>query len=338
MNSFVRIVAAAALICVAVPPAKAESTVRFATLTSISKAPPGVVAEAKGFFAKEGVKVEMKLFNAGRVANEGLASGNFDVGMFGDIPGLSLIGQGFPGKVIAAGLGGPARESLLVKVDSPYKKLADLKGKKIALTKGSTNEMVMEGIFAKLGMKWEDFTVVNMAPPTKATALQLGQVDAVVAWEPVPAVIVTKGIGRRVVSGEGYIDDNLGVVIASDEILKKDPQAIVKFLRALNKGAVYAQSNPDEMVDLLSKKLKVDRAILIDAIPSQWWYTEIYADTLANWQKTADFLWRNKRTKEHMTVSKVVDASYLSKATGKTYPLKQAAKDVMKYPAVTVKQ
>lgn len=337
IHTILRLVVVAALAVVATG-ARAETTIRFATLTSISKAPPVVAAEAKGFFTKNGVKVEAKLFSAGRVANEGMASGQFDIGMFGDIPGLSLLGQGFPGKIIAAGLGGPARESVLVKTDSPYKTLADLKGKRLAITKGSTNEMVMEGIMTKLGMKWADFQLVNMNPPEKATALQLGQVDAVVAWEPVPAVIATKGIGRRIVSGEGYIDDNLGVVIANEAILKKAPDAVVRFLRGLHEGAAYAQSHPDEMVGLLADKLKVGRPVLIDAIPSQWWYVEIYADTLANWQKTADFLFAQKRVKEKMDVAKLVDQTHLSKALGKKYPLAKSAKTVMKYPVVTVKQ
>lgn len=52
---------------------------RFATLTSISKAPPGVVAEARNLFEKEGVRVKMKLFTSGKAAVESLASGRFDI-------------------------------------------------------------------------------------------------------------------------------------------------------------------------------------------------------------------------------------------------------------------
>jgi len=74
----------------------AEALVRFATLTSISKAPPPLVAQKKGFFEKNGVKVEMKLFVEGRAAIEAMAAGEFDLGMFGDIPGISLLAAGYP--------------------------------------------------------------------------------------------------------------------------------------------------------------------------------------------------------------------------------------------------
>ncbi len=316
------------------PAAHSETTLRVATLTSISKSPPLIVAQEKGFFSKQGVAVSLQLFNAGNVAIEGLASGQFDIGMFGDIPGLALLARGFPGKIIAAGLGGPARESVLVRTDSSYKSMKDLKGKRIGLTKGSTNELVMGAIIQKQGLDWSDFNVINLKPEDKPQALALKQVDAVVAWEPVPSIVVVKGIGRRIVSGEGYLDDNLGVMIASNDILKKDPDAVIRFLRGVQEGCVYAQSHPAEMVRLLAEKLRLDKAVLAEAIPTQWWYIEVYADTLPDWTATSALMVRLKRVDKALPVGDYTDFSYLEKALGKRYPLAQKAKDIMKYPVI----
>lgn len=316
----------------------AQTTVRVVGLTSISKAPPLVVAQAKGLYDKAGVKVEQKLIAEGRVAIEGLAAGQFDIGMFGDIPGLSLLARGFPGKVVAAGLGGPAREAVLVRNDSSYKSLRELKGKKIGLTRGSTNELVFEAILKKEGLSWEDFNIVNLRHEDKPQALQLGQVDATIAWEPGPAIVVVKGIGRRLVTGDGYMDDNLGVLIASDDILKRDPDAVIRFLRALHEASVYAHTYPDEMVELLAERLKLDKAVLVQAIPTQWWYIEVFADTLPNWQLTVDLLTKLKRSDKPLQLSEVTNFSYLSKALNKTYPLKQKARDVIRYPVVSARR
>jgi len=319
-------------------PGNAETVIRYATLTSINKAPAALVAQSKGFFEKHGVKVEMKLFPSGRTAIEAMAAGQFDIGMFGDIPGLALLLQGYPGKIVAAGLGGPARQVLTVPVDSNHQSLKDLKGKRIGLTKNSTDEIALEATMRKQGLQWSDFQVINLQPSEKATALKTGGVDAIEAWEPVPSIIVVNKIGRRLLSADGDIPDIVGVTIASEKILKENADAVIRFLRALHEGAVYAQAHPDEMVDLLANELKVNREVLIQAIPTQWWYIELFGDTFGNWQRSADFMRRIKRVSQPFDVRALVDSSYLAKALGKSYPLKEPASQAIKYPVVTVKQ
>lgn len=313
-----------------------ERPIRFATLTSISKAPPGLVAQQKHLFKKEHVPVEIKLFTSGKSAVEALASGQFDIAMIGDIPALALLGHGYPGKIIAAGLGGPKRQALLVKVNSPYQSVSDLKGKRIGLTKGSTDDIALEATFKKHNMDMSDVSIINLRPPAKAAALETNNVDAVEAWEPVPALIVTKGIGRRLFTADGDIPDIVGVIIASNDVLKHHPEEVVRFLRAIHEGAQYARSHPDEMVTLLSKRLKLNRKVLIDAIPTQWWYVEVFSDTISDWQRSADLLTRLNRIPSHLNVKDVVDLSYLSKATGKDYPRAEEAGQVMRYPRVSV--
>lgn len=314
-----------------------DVTIRFASLTSISKAPPGLVAEAKGYFKKHGVNVEMKLFPSGRAAIEAIAAGQFDIGMFGDIPALALLGQGWDGKIIAAGLGGPKRQALTVRLDSKYTSLKDLKGKRIGLTKGSTDEIALEATMKKAGMTWDDFTVVNLRPPAKATTLETGDVDAVEAWEPVPSLIVVNKIGKRLLTADGDIPDIVGVTVASAKVLKDHPEAVVNFLKALHEGAQYAQNHPDEMVGFLAEKLKIKRPVLVEAIPTQWWYIEIFSDTYGNWQTSADLIHKLGRIKQPLKIEGLVDTSFLTKALGKGYPLKESSPSVMKYPEVTVK-
>lgn len=316
----------------------AETVIRFATLTSISKSPPGLVAEAKGLFEKHGVKVQMKLFPSGKTAIEAMAAGQFDIGMFGDIPGLSLLARGYSGKIIASGLGGPARQALLVPVGSKYRGLKDLRGKRIGLTKNSTDEIALEATMRKEGLTWADFQIVNLQPSEKATVLKTGGVDAIEAWEPVPAIIVVEGIGRRLLTADGDIPDIPGVMIASNQILQDDPVAVTRFLKAIHDGAVYAQSHPDEMVGFLSEKLTVKRSVLIQAIPTQWWAIEAFGDTLDDWQRSADLIYRIKGVDQPFQARAFVDFSYLSKALGKSYPLKEQASQAIKYPVVTLKE
>lgn len=316
----------------------AETVIRFATLTSISKAPPGIVAEAKGLFGKHGVKVQMQLFQSGRTAIEAMAAGQFDIGMFGDIPGFSLLVRGYPGKVVASGLGGPARQALLVPIDSKYRSLKDLKGKRIGLTKNSTDEIALEATMRREGLKWADFQIVNLQPSEKAAVLKTGGVDAVEAWEPVPSIIVVEGIGRRLLTADGDIADIPGVTIASNKMLQDDPNAVMRFLKAMHEAAVYAQGHPDEMVGLLSEKLKVKRSVLIQAIPTQWWSIEAFSDTLDDWQRSADLIYRTKGADRPFQARTFVDFSYLSKSLGKSYPLKEPASRALKYPVVTLKE
>jgi len=235
-------------------------------------------------------------------------------------------------------LGGPARQVLLVRKDAPYKRLEDLKGKKIGLTKGSTDEIALEASFAKRGLRWEDFEIKDLKPAEKPVALQLGHVEAIEAWEPIPSIIVVKGIGRRLLNAHGDIPDIVGVVIANNKFLEEHSEEVVLFLRALHEAAQWAQENPDKMVDFLNKELGLDRKVLIEAIPTQWWYIEVFNHTLADWQRSADLLYRLKRVKEPLDIKKMVDFRYLEKAIGKSFPLGIPAIDVLHYPQVRLKE
>lgn len=312
----------------------AAPVIRFATLTSVNKAPPGLVAQERGLFKRAGVNVQMKLFTTGRSAIEALAAGQYDIGMFGDIPALALLAHGYKGKIIAAGLGGPKRQALVVRRESHITSLKELVGKRIGLTEGSSDDMALQASIEKRGLKWSDFKFVNLPPPAKLVALKTRQVDAIEAWEPVPSIIVVKGVGRRLLTANGDIPDIVGVTIASDSILQAHPKLVERFLKALHEGAVYAREHPKQMVGLLSKRLGLSKKILIQAIPTQWWYVEPYADTVGDWQRSADFMYREGRIKQRLNVHSMVDFSYIAKATGRQFPLKERASQALRYPSL----
>lgn len=311
-----------------------HAVIRFATLTSISKAPPGLAAKKEGFFKTNHVKVHMKLFTSGKSAVEALAAGQYDIAMIGGIPALALLGRGFDGKIIAAGNGGPKRQAIVVRKGAPYKSITDLRGKTIGLTEGSTDVIALGATLKAHGMSWSAIKQINMSPPAKASALATGNVDAIEAWEPVPSIIVTKGIGRRLCTAQGYVPDIVGVVIANDKLLKSHPKRVVRFLRALHEGAVYARKHPSAIVPLLVQSLKLKKQVVMQAIPTQWWYVEVYKDTIGDWQRSADLLLKVKALSSPLHVEKYVDLRLLDKALGKQFPLNKDASEVMKYPTL----
>ncbi|WP_051710933.1 aliphatic sulfonate ABC transporter substrate-binding protein [Andreprevotia chitinilytica] len=129
-------------------------------------------------FAKEGVKVEWIFFKAqGPAVNEALSNNQLDFTTLGDLP--SIIGRsvGLDTRIVlVAGRRGNAY--IAVRPDSGIKTVADLRGKRLALNKGTASQLAANRIFATFGLAEKDVRIINMDPATAKAALLSGDVDA----------------------------------------------------------------------------------------------------------------------------------------------------------------
>lgn len=308
-----------------------QTAIRVGALNTISMAPSPLTAVSKGIFAKYGLNVTMKWFASGPEITEAIGAGELDIGVVGNAPAISGIAGGVPLKIVSAGMGGGARESLLVRLKDPYTKLEDLKGKRIGLVVGSDAEMFLRTQIKARGLKLQDFTIVNVKPPEQPTTLQLGHVDAIYAWEPTPAITVAKGIGRRILDAD-EVGSGSNAIVARTEFLRKHPETVVSFLKAMHEATLYNNSNVAWVVDQLQERLRLDRGILLDAVPRQLWYIEMFQNDVELWQVAADFLYDEGKLRKKVSVVEYLDLSFLEKALEAKYPLPGRALDKYKYP------
>ena len=152
-----------------------------------------------------GYGVEWKQFIAGPALMEGLAAGAIDFGTAGETPPIFAQAAGAPLVYLGSEPPAPRGEAMLVLDASPIKTLADLRGKKIALNKGSNVHYLFVKAIEKAGLTLADVTAVYLSPPDGRAAFERGSVDAWVIWDPFLAAAQATGRTRVLIDGQGLV-------------------------------------------------------------------------------------------------------------------------------------
>lgn len=128
--------------------------------------------------AADGYKVVWTEFPSGPPLLEALNIGAIDFGNTGEAPPIFAQAAGAPIQYVAYEPPAPKGEAILVPKDSPLKSVADLKGKKVALNKGSNVHYLLVKALEKAGVKYSEIEPVFLAPADARAAFERGAVDA----------------------------------------------------------------------------------------------------------------------------------------------------------------
>lgn len=214
-----------------------------------------VVALKAGLFEKQGLAVEGIQAPVGRQTRDAMVAGRIDFGTFA-VPTFLLGAE--KGDLAAVALAGNAGKTVhvLVRPDSPYKSVGDLRGKKIATGIGSSTDAVFASRVAPaFGLTPGSYEPVNTLEPDKVAALVAKQVEASVSTEPFIAVAEEQGLARSLVSFEAY--DPMPVVLAAGPgVADKRREATVQFLRGWIAAARLFQTEPQRAGDIMTEVLK----------------------------------------------------------------------------------
>ncbi|NWA02464.1 aliphatic sulfonate ABC transporter substrate-binding protein [Pseudomonas gingeri] len=140
--------------------------------------------------------------------------------------------------------------ALLVRKDSPYKTLADLKGKKIAATKGTDPYLFTLRSLQQAGLGKDDVELVHLQHPDGRIALEKGDVDAWAGLDPHMAASQIQAGSRLLYRNPDF--NSYGVISVTETYAKEHPQTIETVLGAYEKAREWAQHNPDELARLLA--------------------------------------------------------------------------------------
>ena len=153
-----------------------------------------VIAKQRQVFEKRlkelGVEhVEWVEFQFGPPLLEALGAGAIDIGLVGDTPPIFAQSAGADLVYVASA---PASASaILVPEGSPIQSVADLKGKKVGIAKGSSSQNLTIQALAKHGLSFKDIEPVYLAPADAVAAFTTNQVDARTIWDPYLAIAET---------------------------------------------------------------------------------------------------------------------------------------------------
>ena len=148
-------------------------------------------------------RVQWIEFPAGPQMLEALNIGSLDIGSTGDIPPIFAQAAGADLLYIGAEPAKPKAEVILVPKNSPITSVAELKGKRVALQKGSSAHNLLLRSLASVGLSMRDVQPVYLAPADARAAFERGSIDAWVIWDPYYSAIDLEGKARLLVDGEG---------------------------------------------------------------------------------------------------------------------------------------
>ncbi|WP_297109255.1 NrtA/SsuA/CpmA family ABC transporter substrate-binding protein, partial [uncultured Devosia sp.] len=218
-------------------------------------------------FTPAGYKVEVIPFESPTEGKNAVVTKSVDFGMFGIAAATLGAAAGEPIVVIAGacnkGMGVVAGK------DSDIGAISDLKGKRVAIWPGSTQEVFILERLRMEGMSIADITPVRISFSEMHLALARGDIDAYVGAEPAPGVSLATGVGKIVEYPYGTEMGALNMIFgAHRDTLADRPELVTVILDIHRQASEYAMANPEAMVDMAVMKLGQDRAAIELSAPN----------------------------------------------------------------------
>ncbi len=235
-----------------------------------------------------GVEVKWTEFPAGPVLLEGLNVGSLDFGTVGEAPPIFAQAAGADLVYVANQPPAPKGEAILVPRESAIKSVAELKGKKVALNKGSNVHFLLVKALEKAGVKYSEIQTIFLPPADARAAFERGSVDAWVIWDPFFAA-AEKQLGARVLADGTGVVANHQFYLATRPYAEKNPQVVQAVIDELSQLDAWAVKNSSEVAKLLAPQIGLDLQIT-EVAASRFAYgiQPISAQVAAEQQKIAD--------------------------------------------------
>ena len=221
-------------------------------------APTSLVLKDQGILEKrlaaDGIAVKWVFSQGSNRSLEYLNGGSID---FASTAGLAAVlsrANGSPVKTVYIA-SRPEWTALAVPKDSPIKSLADLKGKKVAATKGTDPYLFLLRSLQSAGLSKGDVEIVHLQHPDGRVALERGDVDAWSGLDPHLAASQLQAGSRLLYRNVEF--NSYGVLNVSDKFLKEQPQLIGKVIAAYEEARQWALAHPQQAAELLAKEAKL---------------------------------------------------------------------------------
>lgn len=224
--------------------AQTMKTVKVGT-TNLSSDIGLFLAEKRGYFKDEGLKVELIPFDAGAKMVAPLGAGDLDAGAGAASAGLyNAVNRGLKLKMVAdkgTNIAGYSYKALMVRKDlidsGAFKSLADLKGKKVAIiANGAADESVINQALKKAGLKDDDIEKVFLPFPQHLTAFANKAIDASISAEPGITAMVRNGAAVRFVGLDDFYPVQQTAMLLINGKFAEDRRTVTAFLKAYLRG------------------------------------------------------------------------------------------------------
>ena len=251
-----------------------------------------VLLKSKGSLEEKlktvGYRVVWTEFPSGPPLLEALNVGAIDFGNTGEAPPIFAQAAGAPLQYVAYEPPAPKGEAILVPKDSPLKSVADLKGRKVALNKGSNVHYLLVKASEKAGVKYSEIEPVFLAPADARSAFERGAVDAWVIWDPFQAAAEAATGARTLADGTGVVS-NYQFYFSSKKFLESDSRIVDLVLAQLSEVDDWAKGDIHAVAQQLAPSIGLSVPVVEVALKRQSYGIKPLTDAvIADQQRVAD--------------------------------------------------
>ena len=193
---------------------------------------------------------------------EAMNAGSIDFGNTGAAPVIFSQAAGTDLIYAVSSASSPLSQGIIVPADSPIQSIEDLKGKKVALAKGSISVALTVAALESAGLKWEDVEPAFLLPADAKAAFNGGSVDAWTIWDPYYALEEGES-GARTIATNGSVGfPNRGFYLADRGFATENAEALAAIIASLREAETWVDEHTDEVVETLSSETGLDVDVL----------------------------------------------------------------------------
>lgn len=319
------------------PAARAPVHVSVGVL-AVSAQAPFAIAEERGYFAEEGLEVELQRFDSGARMVAPLAAGQLDAGMGSHSAGLfNALATGIGIKIVASNqfnTTGRSPSAIVVRkdlYDAGFRSGPDIRGKTIAVTAlGTTVHANVGRYLERFGIGPEEVHIVELSQPDMNVSLANGGIDLANQSEPLVTLGAEQGILVRLHGvDEVYPDRESSVILYGQQFIDHQPEAarrlMVAYLRAVRdfEDAFRKRREQDAVLDILTTRLPIrDRALWLRMYENGA-LLYINPDGRANAESIAwdqDWMLRLGLVRQRVDMAQVIDNRFVDYAVERLGP------------------
>ncbi len=265
------------------------------------------VVKEQGLDRRNGIDLEVSSYGAVSAYYAAQASGEIDVGGGGPHVLQKMRNEGVPLKGVFTFT--RLASLAVITADPAIRTVADLKGKTLAADMGSSEYQILAIYGRSQGLVFgKDVTVVQASLPLARTQLQAKRVDAAMTWEPAATLTLRDNPQYRILlNGETAwkaVSKANGwqlLVVAREDFLRRQPQAVPRLLRMFQDGQRFIQANTDEADRIVQRTVKMPEGVFKEAVTSKRLVYEVLP------------AWEGERSAVLDMFKMAVDSGYLDK-------------------------
>jgi len=282
--------------------------------------PPDLVLRAKDWGAAYNLDIQVTEFSSSKTSSDALLAGQVDVISSGTGRLITMLASQ-PDKVFIGGTVqyGGDRYAVMVKPDSAYKSVQELKGQALAADKGTGTYETFVKYLSNNGMSTNDFKIVQTKVTDMPAAVASGTVAAAVGWEPTVSIGVSKNLVKRLTTLKG-VNESPAFFLFSRDFAKQNPDAVTAFLAAFYDVDALISKKPDKAGQLAADTEKkagtqVDATAMADSYRHCTFNPQVTQALLDELNPLASQMLAKGEIKQLPDLKTTVDTSFVSRAS-----------------------